>query len=89
MRFLRGRGGSEQGSMPMALLAAIVVAGIVTVLTARTVAGERATRFDRSFTESFHTADAGVQEAVFRLNAGVYENMAVGATVGRLHEVHR
>lgn len=60
--------------MPVALLAAIVVAGIVTVLTARTVAGERATRFDRSFTESFHTADAGVQQAVFRLNAGLYED---------------
>lgn len=76
MRLLRAHMRKEAGSMPIALLAAIIVAGIVTVLTARTVAGERATRFDRSFTESFHTADAGVQQAVFRLNAGYYDEVS-------------
>lgn len=64
--------------MPVALLAAIVVAGIVTVLTSRMIAGERAVRFDRSFTQSFHTADAGVQQAIFQLNAGAHASMAVG-----------
>lgn len=54
MRFLNRAVRGEEGSMPAALLVAIVVAGIASVLTARTIAGEGATRFDRAFTESFH-----------------------------------
>ena len=74
MRTLRLRP-SEAGSIPLALLVAIIVAGLVTVLTARIITGERQVRFDRSFTESFHVADAGVQQAVFQLNAGVYDHV--------------
>lgn len=80
MRLLTLPSRRDDGSLPIALLVSIMVAGIIAVLTARIVAGEGQVRFDRSFTESFHTADAGVQQAVFQLNAGVHEDMENGTT---------
>lgn len=70
----------DRGSIPAALLAAIVVAGLVTVLTTRTVAGERSVRFDESFNDAFHVAEVGTQQAVFQMNAGLTAGMAIGAT---------
>ncbi|HEX2027500.1 MAG TPA: hypothetical protein VHF25_05820 [Nitriliruptorales bacterium] len=58
----------ERGSLPLALLATIVVAGLVTVLVARTIAGRESTRSDRDFTDALHVADAGVQAAMVYLN---------------------
>ncbi len=60
---------SENGSMPLALLAAIIVAALITVTVSTTITGQRAARFDRDFTEVVHGADAGVQQALYRLNA--------------------
>lgn len=61
----------EQGSLPLALLVAIVAAGIVTALAARVVQGERTVRFDQSFSENLPPADSGVNQALFQLNAGL------------------
>lgn len=59
----------EHGSMPLALLASIVVAGIVMVLFGAVLTSERAVRNDRAFTTAFHGSDAGVQEALARVRA--------------------
>lgn len=75
MRLLRPMARRQDGSLPVALLASIVVAGLAMVLTARMIAGEEQVRFDRAFTESFHAADAGVQQALFELNAGLHQDM--------------
>ncbi len=63
----------EGGSIAMAMLAAIAVAGLVVVIVGATLAGQRATRFDQSFSEDIHGADAGVQDALYRLNAGYFD----------------
>jgi hypothetical protein len=59
---------SEQGSMPMALLVSIVVAGLVAVLFASVRQSEQTVRFDRSFTNAVQVADAGVQDAYHQMN---------------------
>lgn len=61
---------SEEGSLPLTLLATIVVAGLISVLLTRSVAGERAVRFDRNFGESLQVADVGVSRGLFALNEG-------------------
>lgn len=68
-RWMGGRS-AERGSIPMALLATIVAGGLVTVVLAVTLAGERATLFDQNFTGSLHTAEEGAQEALHLLNTG-------------------
>lgn len=64
----------DDGSLPLALLAIIVVVGIVTALMSRMMANEEATAFDRGFTEVLHAADAGLQEAYFKLNTGTLKS---------------
>lgn len=60
----------ERGSLPLAMLAMIVVAGLVGVLAASTIAGERSVRFDQGFTGSVHVAEVGVAEVQHLLNTG-------------------
>lgn len=65
------RGGArpgERGSIPLALLAMIVASGLVTVVVASTLAGERSVRFDEEFTEALHVAEAGIDEVQHLLN---------------------
>ncbi len=64
---------AEGGSIAMAMLAAIAVAGLIVVIAGATLAGQQATRFDQSFSEDIHGADAGVQDALYRLNAGYFD----------------
>lgn len=66
----RLRGDDERGSLPLALLAMIVVAGLVGVVAASTIAGERSVRFDQGFTGSVHVAEVGVAEVLHLLNTG-------------------
>lgn len=61
----------ERGSLPLALLAVIIVAGLASVLIARVVVGERTVRFDNTYTRELHTADAGVAEALFHISEDV------------------
>ena len=58
----------ERGSIPLALLVVIIMAGLTTVMLSRAVAEQRSTRFDNEFTTAVHAGEAGIAEAVFRLN---------------------
>lgn len=66
----RLRGDDERGSLPLAMLAMIVVAGLVSVVAASTIAGERSVRFDQDFTGAVHVAEVGVAEVLHQLNTG-------------------
>ncbi|HVL98407.1 MAG TPA: hypothetical protein VM324_03860 [Egibacteraceae bacterium] len=67
---------SDRGSVPLALLVTIIMAGLTTVVFARTNADQRSTRFDNEFTTVLHAAEAGVEEATFRVN----NHLVTGAT---------
>lgn len=58
----------EDGSVILALLAALVVGGIVVTLMATTVMGQRQVRFDRNFSNAIHAADSGVHASLTRIN---------------------
>ncbi len=60
----------DRGSLPLAMLAAIIVTGLVVVMVSATLTGTRATRFDRSYTTVIQAADAGIQEASHRIARG-------------------
>ena len=59
---------NHDGSIPLALLVSIVVAGLVIVLTGTILQSERSVRFDRAYTDVVQVADAGAQTAYHRLN---------------------
>lgn len=71
MSILRRLHGDERGSMVLALLAVIVVGGLTTVLTASTVANQRATRFDDNYVSAVHVAELGLHQALFLLDEGL------------------
>ncbi|CAN5866502.1 MAG: hypothetical protein M3Q82_03120 [Actinomycetota bacterium] len=60
----------DRGSLPLAMLAAIIVTSLVVVMVSATLTGTRATRFDRSYTTVIQAADAGIQEATHRIVRG-------------------
>ncbi|MGI8575656.1 MAG: DUF7305 domain-containing protein [Egibacteraceae bacterium] len=70
----------ERGSMPLALLATIVVSGLLVVVVANTLFGQRLVRLDRDFSESVQSADVGVQQALYLLNAGELQNLPLTST---------
>jgi hypothetical protein len=72
---------AECGSIPLALLASIVTAGLISVLVATVIQNEQTVRFDRSFTGVVQTADAGIQDAYHRLNNQLV-TADIGETVG-------
>ena len=55
---------SQSGSLPMALLAALIVGGLVVVLVARLGTTQREVRFDRDFQLAVNAAEAGLQQAL-------------------------
>jgi hypothetical protein len=57
----------------MALLASIVIGGLVVVLVAAVMVNQRATRFDRSFTTVLQSADTYVQEAAHHIIRGDWD----------------
>lgn len=59
----------EAGSMPLVILATIVVMGLVTTLTMSVLTSQRLTRFDQRYMTAFHGADAGVQAALAQIRA--------------------
>ncbi len=63
------RGDDEQGSMVIALLAVIVTSGLMISITATTLGGHRAVRFDRDHIRVVQGADAGLEEALYRLGS--------------------
>lgn len=58
----------DRGSIPLAMLAAIIGGGIVASLAMVLVTQSGHARFDQDWTESIQVADVGVQEAVFKAN---------------------
>lgn len=58
------RWGDEAGSLPMVILAAIVLGGLVVVMFGQTRAAQVSSRTDRDHHEAIQTADAGVQAAL-------------------------
>lgn len=58
---------NEAGSMPLVILASIIVLGLVTALFTSALTSQRVTRFDRDFTRAFHGADAGLQAALAQI----------------------
>ena len=52
---------SERGSLPMAMLAVMVVGSMVTVLVGTVVVGQRQTRFDQGFEQSLQLAEVGLE----------------------------
>lgn len=63
-RFFR----SDRGSIPLALLVVVIMAGMTSIVFARMTAEQRSVRHDTEFTTSIHAAEAGIQEAAFRAN---------------------
>lgn len=61
---LTSRFSDERGSLPFALLAVIIVTGLVTVVTSTTIAGQKQTRFDQGFEQSLQVAEIGLDSAV-------------------------
>jgi hypothetical protein len=53
----------ERGSLPMVLLAAIVLGGVVISLFGYVATGQRTARQDRDFNRAIQVADAGIQNA--------------------------
>jgi hypothetical protein len=68
MTTMRPGWNDDRGSIPLAMLAGIIVSGIVVSLGAVMVTQTVSTRTDRDFTQAVQVADAGLQEAVFRAN---------------------
>lgn len=58
----------ERGSVPLALLVVIIMAGLTGMIAARTTAEQRSVQHDTEFTTAVHAAEAGVHEAAFLLN---------------------
>ena len=65
------RGNDEEGSMLIALLAVIVTSGLMITITATTVRGQQSVRFDRDHVRVVQAADAGVEDALFKLTRPV------------------
>jgi hypothetical protein len=58
------------GSIPLALLASIVTAGLAVVLVASVLQSQQTVRFDRGFTNAVHAAEVGVEEAYHGISSG-------------------
>lgn len=68
MNILQADHRNADGSIILALLAALVIGGIVVTLMATTVVGQRQVRFDRNFGNAIHAADSGVHAALTAVN---------------------
>lgn len=59
----------ERGSLPLAMLAAIVLAGVIIALYTQVQSGQLTARRDRDYQGAIQTADAGIQAAFTHLAA--------------------
>lgn len=66
----------EHGSLPLVLLAAIVLGGVIAVLFGTVSTSVESTRRDRDFAAAIQVADAGLQQAFVELQAIDVENVA-------------
>ena len=71
----------QTGSIPLALLALIVLSGVSAALFLTVRYGQVSSARDRDVNQAIQVADAGIQEAFVRIAAGEFEDTAVGETV--------
>ena len=55
---------SERGSLPVVMLAVLVVGSLVTVLVGTVVVGQQQTRFDQAFEQSLQVAEIGLDRMI-------------------------
>jgi hypothetical protein len=65
----------DRGSMPLVLLASIIVAGVIVALAMTVTTGVDTARRDRDWNAAVHAADAGIQQAVALLREGNAEEI--------------
>jgi hypothetical protein len=68
----------DQGSIPLVLLATIVIGGLVAVLFADVRMGQQTARHDRDFNQAIQIADAGLQSSFTFLSGLEYDEDAAG-----------
>ncbi len=61
---------SERGSLPVAMLAILIVGSLMTVLVGTVVVGQRQTRFDQGFEQSLQVAETGLDRIVYLIESG-------------------
>lgn len=71
---MRPRFHDEAGSLPMVLLVAIIIGGLIAALFTEVSLGQRTARDDRDMNQSIQVADAGMQAAFSELAALDYED---------------
>ena len=64
-----GARADQAGSIPLVLLASIVIGGVIVSLFAVTQSGMRSSERDRDLAAAIHVADAGLQDAFVQLQA--------------------
>lgn len=52
---------SERGSLPLVMLAVMIVGSLITILVGTVVVGQRQTRFDQGFEQSLQVAETGLE----------------------------
>lgn len=67
----------ERGSLPFAMLLAVIAGGLMILVVTKTMTVQAATRFDRDFVEVVQGSDAGVNQALFQLNAGHINDLTI------------
>lgn len=72
---------SERGSLPLALLATMVVSAVVAMVMAGVISGERQTQFDSSYEVAVQTAEVGTGLFISRLKNNVAMAQCSGAEV--------
>jgi hypothetical protein len=66
----------ERGSLPLAMLAVLVVGSLVSVLVATVITGQRNTRFDQSFEQAIQVAEVGLDRMTFLVQRGFFDDLA-------------
>ncbi len=61
---------SERGSLPVVMLAILVVGSLITALVGTVVTGQRQTRFDQGFEQSLQVAEIGIERMRFLIKSG-------------------
>lgn len=70
MQRFRLRAAEERGSLPMAMIAVIVVGGLTTAITADVVVGQQQARHDVVYESSLQAAEDGLERMVAQVEAG-------------------
>ena len=71
---------SERGSLPLAMLAVIMVSALMGVVTANVMGGERQTRFDQDYETALQVADRGADQFFSMIKNGQTTSLAAGGT---------